>query len=619
MNIKTSPVRPQVDTHNLGNINSVSNFRWLEFFGSEEFTQARRRVFRQLIQALLFEHSINFEEEYNGEHICFKIQGMSADGVHVIYQCEGMRRYSFGRIQLNEKPVLRSTARDDAVEVTSISQFLHEIQRSFLIEMEFIERFIHELEQTQINDASALYFQRTLQRCMRDMDYDDIESNLATAHPYHPCYKSRIGFSHVDNQQFCPEFLPYINLFWLAVRKKYCLAVISNSCQQEDFWRCELGSEQVQKFREILFQCEKNPDDFTFLPVHPWQWEHKVLSGYSQDLHYRHIICLGEGNDKYRPQQSIRTLANSNEANKHYVKLALNIVNTSTDRGLAEHTIANSTTISDWLSDLVEQDSYLSDRLKTVILREVFALSYQPSCFPQATNSLACVWRESLHPFLEDDEYAMPFSALTAVDRDKRPVIEPWLHHYGVERWLDLLLRVSVMPLIHLLYGHGVALESHGQNMILIHRQGRPVRVALKDFHDGVRFMPSLGSSANSLDTLWDTPALHLENNSSSYIKASDPDDVKDFLYSAFFSMNLSEFALFFDKHYELPEKQFWGMVRSRIKRYQEIFPEQNSRYRDFDLFSDYVNVEAHTKRRLQNESVVRINRVQNPLNTHWN
>ena len=34
--------------------------------------------------------------------------------------------------------------------------------------------------------------------------------------------------------------------------------------------------------------------------------------------------------------------------------------------------------------------------------------------------------------------------------------------------------------MIHMLYYHGIAFESHAQNMMLIHENGWPTRIALK-------------------------------------------------------------------------------------------------------------------------------------------
>lgn len=54
--------------------------------------------------------------------------------------------------------------------------------------------------------------------------------------------------------------------------------------------------------------------------------------------------------------------------------------------------------------------------------------------------------------------------------------------------WLQLLIQKAIIPVIHLVVEHGIALESHGQNMILVHKEGVPVRIALKDFHEGLEF-----------------------------------------------------------------------------------------------------------------------------------
>lgn len=591
-------------------------------FYTEEYTQSRRRLFKQLIQALVYEDTIKYEEKKLSTGLVeFSVQGIAKNGQPVIYSCKGHRRASFGRIELNAEPVLR-TCSSQVGEAASVREFLSEIAPSFTIAAEFMERFIQELDHTLANDTAALFYanQQYVYTAdnqgiglLRNMPYDYIESGLLKAHPYHPCYKSRIGFDAVDNLHYGPEFSPDIKLVWLAVRKLNCLSIASPSLNEWDFYQQQLGDQLIQ-FNTQLTQRGCNAGDYAFMPVHPWQWLNQLLPLYTADIHQRNIILLGEGIEAYRPQQSIRTLANAVRPDVHYSKLALNIVNTSTARGLAEHTIANAPVISDWLHRLVAEDNYLAKELNTIILREVKAISFSSACETIASGKIACVWRESLHPYLTGDEQAIPFSGLTEMDRDALPVIENWVVCYGVHDWLVQLLKVSVLPLIRLLYAHGVALESHAQNMILIHKNGWPIRVAFKDFHDGVRFIQDQVTHSECLTILRATPQQHLALNSSSYISASEPEDVKNYLYSAFFSMNLSEVALFFDLHYQVPESLFWNLVKDCIMGYQRDFPEQHKQFQLFNLQSEYVIVEAHTKRRLQNESSVRINRVKNPL-----
>jgi siderophore synthetase component len=92
---------------------------------------------------------------------------------------------------------------------------------------------------------------------------------------------------------------------------------------------------------------------------------------------------------------------------------------------------------------------------------------------------LGTIWRESIHAYLQPQEEAVPFNAVTHVEVNGRPFIDGWVKEHGIERWLERYIEVSVVPLIHMLYAHGIALESHAQNMILVHENGFPKRLAL--------------------------------------------------------------------------------------------------------------------------------------------
>ncbi|MFX5084913.1 IucA/IucC family C-terminal-domain containing protein, partial [Acinetobacter baumannii] len=81
-------------------------------------------------------------------------------------------------------------------------------------------------------------------------------------------------------------------------------------------------------------------------------------------------------------------------------------------------------------------------------------------------------------------------------------LIQPWLDQYGAEQWLDQFLSVTIQPILFFLYAEGIGTESHGQNMILVHRNGWPTRIILKDFHDGVRFSPQHLTHPDQFPTL---------------------------------------------------------------------------------------------------------------------
>ena len=167
---------------------------------------------------------------------------------------------------------------------------------------------------------------------------------------------------------------------------------------------------------------------------------------------------------------------------------------------------------------------------------------------------------------------AIPFNALYASDKDGVPFIENWIKQYGSEAWTKQFLAVAIRPMIHMLYYHGIAFESHAQNMMLIHENGWPTRIALKDFHDGVRFKREhLGEAASHL-TLKPMPEAHKKVNSNSFIETDDERLVRDFLHDAFFFINIAEIILFIEKQYGIDEKLQWKWVKGIIGRIKKHF-----------------------------------------------
>jgi len=283
--------------------------------------------------------------------------------------------------------------------------------------------------------------------------------------------------------------------------------------------------------------------------------------------------------------------------------------------------VENAAKISDWLYKIRERDPYLKEELQLVFLRELMGISFDTSArssFEKETayGVLGGIWRESIHLYLTEEEEAIPFNALYHCKQDGTPLIHEWVNQYGVENWVKQLLHVSITPLIHLLYGHGIAMESHAQNMVLIHKNGWPVRLALKDFHDGIRFKKDTLAEPSWCPDLIPTPDVHKKVNRNSFIETDDIELVRDFVHDAFFFINLSEIAFFFEEYYGVRETEFWKNADDVIKSYQTRFSHLKQRFTLFDLFAETIQVEQLTKRRMFPETEMRIQHVKNPLFT---
>ncbi|HET7061125.1 MAG TPA: IucA/IucC family protein [Nitrosospira sp.] len=575
------------------------------------YRQASRRVLRQLLEALLFEGAVS-HSVWNGETL--SLPGLRVDRVPVQYQCQARHTFSFGRVRVMT-PLLRI---DGGVtqEASDPALFLAEIAPWLAAERNRVGEFAAELLATQIKHAQTLSAREGVP--LRDADYDTVEARLTDGHLYHPAYKSRIGFTLNDNAMYAPEIACFVAPLLLAVRKDCCRWGASSKLTGKEKQAPGLGSFLLGEagwtyFCDELAKLALQSENYMPLPVHPWQWDRVLVSGYHQAMARGEILVIGALTDRYLPQQSIRTLSNLSDRNRLSLKLAMNLVNTSTSRVLAPHTVQNAQLISDWLHELVERTDWQLPLARPVMLGEVAGVSFMPLAPAHGQyGALSCIWRESVHSHLRPGESAVPMTAVTHIDIDGKPFIDPWVQRYGPEEWLTRLVERVYLPVLHLLWEHGTALESHAQNMVLLVEEGLPVRVALKDFHDGVRFCKSLLS--RPAPALIAPPPQHAQVNPNSFLETESADELRDFTFDALFFVNLAELAWLFQSHYAIAEKRFWQVTREVLQAHQKRNPQSAARYALFDCLADEVGIELLAARRFQPEIRLRTRLTPNPL-----
>jgi siderophore synthetase component len=525
---------------------------------------------RQLIESLVYEQALGPNAD----------RGVAAGDVR--YRWTTRRRFSFDRVRLGPGPVLRSAAGAAPVEATDPGLFLDEVGPALRADPERRRGFATELARTIDNDTQARRHWRAAGRRAAGCRFDDLESLVVDGHPYHPSYKSRLGFTPADNAAYGPEFARPIRPVLVGLRPDLVQ------------WRgCPGMGPAIVDGRVVL-------------PVHPWQWERHGATTWAALAAEGALVPLGPAADEYRAQQSIRSLANTSRPGEPTLKLALSIVNTSTARTLAPHTVTNAPLITGWLQGIAARDPYLARDLRPVLLGETLGAAHSPE--------LAAIWRESLHRHLAAGEEAAPFTALCHVDATGEPFIAPWVKEQGVEPWARRLLEVTVAPVLHFLVASGIGLEAHAQNLILIHDGGRPRRLALRDFHDGIRFCPTGLADAAVPPALRVTPPEHLRVNRNSYLEAAGDDEVRDFVCDCLFFVNLAELAMFLEDRFDLAEERFWSLARRVVEDHRRRFPELAARAGRFDVLAPEVSVEQLTTRRLLPDTEVRLQPVRNPL-----
>lgn len=559
---------------------------WQRLLASGAFADARRRVLRQLGEALLYEGIVTAQTQQTGERLlAFAMPGLDASGERVTYTCCGERKLSFGRVKLTDAPIRRITAHADE-EADDPALFLRELAACFSEEATRLAAVTREIGQTLLHDAMARFARETdAITVSADDGYDELEGDVNDGHPYHPSYKSRIGFTLHDNIAYSPDFKQRFRLLWLAVRREQALVSTVPGLDAPSFWRSELGERLYGRFEAQLSRRGEAVQDYAFLPVHPWQWRERVATGLYRELQDGTLLALGEGYDAYTAQQSIRTLSNRTDPRKPNVKLSLGIENTSSLRHLEPRHVRNGPIVSARIAAVIAGDDYLHRELGLIALQETIGVSLRYDTLPphvreQVGGSLGALWRQSVHTLLDEGEQAVPYTALTFVNASGLPLIDPWVRRYGAEPWLRRTLETTLPPLLHLVYAHGVAVEAHAQNLVLLHRSGVPVRLAVRDFSGGVLFCK--GGEAD--------PSLPETNR---------PAEVRDVVHNALFFMCLTELCYTLERHYAVSEATFWRLTAETIDAYQRRFPALRPAFAAYDMFSPTVEVALLAKRRL--------------------
>ncbi|MBY5982781.1 IucA/IucC family siderophore biosynthesis protein [Halomonas sp. DP5Y7-2] len=593
-----------------------------------------RRVIGQLLQTLLYEDVLEPISETRLEASSASPDAADRSLFRLKvgpgrYRVEGFRCHSFALVRLDHSSLVKEAADGDVSP--TLFEVLDDLDHALGGDGKLGAGFIRELTETLIKDLQSSTVASPGNGIdPRQLDADALEQAFTDAHSYHPSYKSRLGFSLDDNRRYGPEFGQDLRVLWLGVPRRLAHQGASCGYRVAAMVEAEAGAEVESALSGWLQQQDLTRDQVVLMPVHPWQWDNVLVAALYPELARGEIALLGEGQLSYRPQQSIRTLSPvgnaERDAPRPYLKLALGITNTSSTRILARHTITNGPIITAWLKTLV--DSHTTAKASgMVILGEVAGVALDERAFPglrhdQVYGQVGALWREHIDEFLAPGEQAVPFNGLSQFTRQPdgepdAPFIADWIERHGRDAWTRQLVMVATLPIIHLLFAEGVGLESHGQNIVVIHRDGWPVRIALKDFHDGVRYSEAALARPELAPRLEPLPAAHAARNRNSFIVTDDLDAVRDYSCDAFFFIALAEMAIFLKRHFGLEEKTFWAMVADVIVAYQEAHPEHAERYRSFDVFVPEWEVEALTRRRLFGDDIPQVKRVPNPLAEH--
>lgn len=439
--------------------------------------------------------------------------------------------------------------------------------------------YLEEITSTLYSKAYKLAHQAIPAATLAKADYQTIEAGMTEGHPVFIANNGRIGFDMQDYYQFAPESASALQLVWIAVRKDKTTFSSLEGLDHDTLLKQELG-EQFTEFQQHLSALGQAANSFYFMPVHPWQWREKIARTFAGEIARGDIIYLGQSQDCYQVQQSIRTFFNLSAPQKCYVKTALSILNMGFMRGLSPLYMSCTPQINAWVANLIESDSYFAEQ-GFVILKEIAAIGYHHRYYEEALTQdsaykkmLSALWRESPLPHIEPQQTLMTMAALLHIDHQEQALITALIEHSGLsaKEWVKRYLKLYLSPLLHAFFAYDLVFMPHGENLILVLDAGIPVKILMKDIGEEVAVLNGSEPLPKEVQRL----AVELE------------EEMKlNYILLDIFDCIFRYLAPILDKQTAVSEALFWELVADNVRDYQAQHPQLTDKFAQYDLFKD--------------------------------
>jgi len=537
----------------------------------KQWRLAGQRLIEMAIAEFLYEEIIQVTDLKNNRY------QLTLDDQTYTFKAQN---YLLGHWQIEEGSVRELSVAEDLPAWN-----LHTFIRAFSNQTEvkpFTKAYlIKEMNNTWLAEAHLFDESRLSSEAALTASHHEIEGMLR-GHPWLIMSKGRMGFGYDDYLSAAPELSPTVKVLWLAVHRDLAEFRSTEEWQAGRLYQHELSAEELANFEQKLHERGCSCRDYFLIPVHAWQWHQWLVPTYANEIVDRRIIELGVGQDDYVPMQSIRTLCNISQPERHYVKLPVSIFNTAVYRGLPSKRNLAAPAVTAWLKQIQSQDSDLKQS-GVAFLGEVATLTIHQPCFDEIEGApyqfkelFGCLWRESVDPVIGTGEQALSQAALLHRDINGQSILAVLIQASGLSplQWLKRFAEVSVTPLLICLYKYGLAFSPHGENTMLIHANGVPQKMVLKDFIDDINLVdedfPELASLPIEGQILLRHPAHELSH----------------FIFTGLFMVHYRYICNVFLQDYpEHSEVEFWQTISSVIDAFHQAHPELAERIEKFAMF----------------------------------
>jgi len=538
--------------------------------------KANRMLVKKAISEFSHEGILHPEYEKTGNSAEFKIYRLVVGDGKIIYRFQA-HIMAMNHWRIIEDSIVKAV--DHSVVPLDALQFVIEIKDRLCIPEERFPIYLDEITST-LYSAAYKYKNSTLSsHQLARADYQTIETSMIEGHPSFVANNGRLGFDSNEYHAYAPEAAKPIKLLWLAVHKGNANFACLSDMSYDELIKEELGPDCVEAWENHLLQMDANPNDYYFMPAHPWQWFNKLSIVFAPYVATRKIVCLGYGDDKYLAQQSIRTFYNTSHPQLRYIKTSLSILNMGFMRGLSPYYMSGTPAINEYIHTLIAGDAWLQSNGFT-ILREVASLGFRNHHYEAAISGdtpykkmFSALWRENPKRYITRGQDLMTMAALLHIDTQGAALLPELIKMSGLsaEEWLHRYIRVYLLPLVHCFYAHDLVFMPHGENVILVMEHGVPIRAYMKDIAEESSIL---------------NPDVDLPQNAHR-LSADVPEPYKLLtIFVDVFEGYFRHLVQILVDNDLASEGEFWSLVAGSIESYQREHPQRLEKYRRYDLFA---------------------------------
>ncbi|QBY45279.1 IucA/IucC family siderophore biosynthesis protein [Arsenophonus nasoniae] len=505
--------------------------------------------------------------------------------------------YQLDHLDINPTSISRS--KNGQPQVIDAIALIIELSPLLDISASMLPIYLDEISSTLYGYAFKYQNNRLTAHDLVRADYQIVETAMTEGHPVFIANNGRIGFDADDYLHYAPESANPIKLVWIAAHRNKTVFSSLSSFSYSALMEQELEKYLLTQFAQYMQTLDLDLADYYLMPLHPWQWKHRIAISFAADIANQDIVYLGEGHHDYLAQQSIRTFFNISQPQKNYVKTALSVLNMGFMRGLDPHSMVTTPSVNEWLNHLVQSDNFLQQKGFT-ILREHAAIGYFNPYFEIAIKNnnphkkmLSALWRESPMTMLNSDQRLMTMASLLHLDNQGKAVVAALIEDSAitVADWISRYLDVYLSPLLHTFFAYDLVFMPHGENLMLVLENNQPVKMLMKDIGEEIAILNSDIQLPKEIDFL--------------HVKVKDEMKI-NYILLDIFDCFFRYLVPLLQKHLSFAESHFWQLVAQCIYNYQSQHLEQIEKFEKFDLFQpDFVRICLNRLQMANNQQMI--------------